>query len=83
MPAVPMCGAPGTASESRPGAGGACHTRAHRSYVEAEAHPAAVPYVRRHTRQILAAWRLGHVADDIELVVSELITNAVRATLGM
>ena len=41
-----------------------------------------MPYVRRHTRQILAAWRLDSIADDIELVVSEIVTNAVRATLA-
>jgi anti-sigma regulatory factor (Ser/Thr protein kinase) len=81
IPAVPICGAPGTTREQCSGAGGAFH--AHRSYLEAGAHPGAVPYIRRHTRQILAAWRLGHVADDIELVVSELVTNAVTATLGM
>jgi anti-sigma regulatory factor (Ser/Thr protein kinase) len=81
--AVPMCGAPGTACEPRPDAGGAFHARPHRSYLEAGAHPAAVPYVRRHTRQTLAAWRLDHVADTVELVVSELITNSVTATLGM
>jgi len=79
MPVVPLCGAPGTAREPRPGAGGPVH--AHRSYLEAAAHPGAVPYVRCHTRQILAAWRLGQAADDIEIVVSELVTNAVRATL--
>ena len=86
-----MTGAPGTAHgsprllcddpEPHSGAGGAFQR--HRSYVEAGAHPGAVPYIRRHTRQTLAAWRLGHVADDIELVVSELATNAVTATIGM
>jgi anti-sigma regulatory factor (Ser/Thr protein kinase) len=83
FPAAPACGAPGTAIQPRSVAGGAFHPRAHRSYVEAAAHPGAVPYVRRHTRQTLAAWRLGHVAADVELVVSELVTNAVRATLAM
>jgi anti-sigma regulatory factor (Ser/Thr protein kinase) len=42
-----------------------------------------VPYIRRHTRQTLAAWRLGHAADEIEIVVCELVTNAVRATLSV
>ena len=64
-------------------AGGADHHTAQRSYLEAAAAPAALPYIRRHTRQIVAAWRLGHLADEIELVVSELITNAVTATLGL
>jgi hypothetical protein len=64
----------------RPGAGDALHPRAHGAYLEFAAVPAALPYVRRHTRQTLATWQLGHLADDVELVVSELVTNAVRAT---
>ncbi len=55
--------------------------RAQRSYLEVAAAPGAVPYARRCTRQALAGWDLGHVAEDAELVVSELMTNAVRATL--
>jgi hypothetical protein len=51
-------------------------------WLELAAHPAAVPHARRCTRHTMAAWRLGNVADDIELVVSELLTNAVRATLA-
>jgi anti-sigma regulatory factor (Ser/Thr protein kinase) len=86
-----MSGAPGTVAGpvvsaragSCAGAGSACHPRPHRLYVELAAQPGAVPYARRCTRQALAAWRLGHLADDIELVVSELVTNAVRAARGM
>ncbi len=58
-------------------------TRTDRSYLELAAAPGAVPRARRHTRHMLAAWKLGHLADDAELVVSELLTNAVRATPGM
>jgi anti-sigma regulatory factor (Ser/Thr protein kinase) len=58
-------------------------TRTHRSYLEAAAAPGAVPYARRHTRHMLAAWKLSHLADDAELLVSELLTNAVQATLGI
>lgn len=54
--------------------------RAHRSYLELAAVPGAVPYARRHTRHILATWKLSYLTDDAELVVSELITNAVQAT---
>jgi len=78
-----MCGAPGTARESRPSAGGAFHPRAHRSYLELIAAPGAVPYARRCIRQTLAASKLGGIADDVELVISELVTNAGRATLSM
>ena len=49
--------------------------------LQAEAHPSALPHARRCARHTLAAWRLGHLADDIELVVSELLTNAIRASL--
>jgi anti-sigma regulatory factor (Ser/Thr protein kinase) len=77
---APMSGAPGTIDQSRPGAGGAFHPSPHRSYLEFAAVPAALPYVRRHTRQTLATWQLGYLADDVELVVSELVTNAVRAS---
>lgn len=70
---TPPCG-PG--ARSAPSA-----RRTQRSYLEVAAAPDAVPYVRRCTRQTLAAWELGHVADDAELVVSELMTNAIRATL--
>src|ERR1022692_386372 len=51
----------------------------HRFYLAARAEPAAVPHARRRVRHTLATWRLDHLADDTELVVSELLTNAVRA----
>ena len=82
-------GVPGAATGSilsaigpglRPGAGDIIHPRARGAYLEFAAIPAALPYVRRHTRQTLATWQLGYLADDVELVVSELVTNAVRAT---
>ena len=57
--------------------------KAHRCYLEVAAEPGAVPYARCCTRRTLAAWSLGPVADDAELVVSELVTNAIRATLAM
>lgn len=43
--------------------------------------PAAVPCARRHARDVLLAWGLADLADDTELVVSEIVTNAIRATL--
>lgn len=58
-------------------------TRTNRSYFEVEAAPGAVPHARRHTRHMLAAWQLSHLADDAELLVSELMTNAIQATPGM
>jgi len=35
---------------------------------------------REWTRTLLAAWDLSHLADDAELAVSELVTNAVQAS---
>jgi anti-sigma regulatory factor (Ser/Thr protein kinase) len=43
--------------------------------------PADVPAVRlarRAARDALAAWELGHLEDTVVLLVSELVTNAVR-----
>lgn len=33
---------------------------------------------RRHVRALLGLWRLGHLADVVQLVASELVTNAVQ-----
>jgi anti-sigma regulatory factor (Ser/Thr protein kinase) len=74
---------PSAGLEHGSGAGSACQPCAHRLYAEMGAQPSAVPHARRCARQALTAWKLGDIADDIELVVSEIVTNAVRATLGM
>jgi len=42
----------------------------------------AVPSGRSWTGKILAGWGLAGLADDVGLVASELLTNAVRATLA-
>jgi anti-sigma regulatory factor (Ser/Thr protein kinase) len=44
--------------------------------------PTAVPCARLHARQVLWEWRLGALREEAELVVSELVTNAVQATAG-
>jgi anti-sigma regulatory factor (Ser/Thr protein kinase) len=41
--------------------------------------PSAVPCARLHAKNILREWDLAHVADDAELIVSELMTNALKA----
>lgn len=43
--------------------------------------PTATPCARLHARNIAHEWGLGDLADTIELVVSELVTNAVQASL--
>lgn len=50
-------------------------------YLEVAASTAAVPCTRLYTRTMLDEWGLAKLADDVELVVSELVTNAVEATL--
>jgi serine/threonine-protein kinase RsbW len=40
--------------------------------------PKAVPLARRALRETLAAWRAEEVADDAELVLAELLSNAVE-----
>jgi anti-sigma regulatory factor (Ser/Thr protein kinase) len=42
--------------------------------------PRAVPCARLHARQVLRAWGLSDVAETAELVVSELVTNALTAS---
>jgi anti-sigma regulatory factor (Ser/Thr protein kinase) len=47
--------------------------------------PAADPSVRlarQATRAVLTAWRLAHMEETAVLVVSELVTNAVRHARG-
>jgi anti-sigma regulatory factor (Ser/Thr protein kinase) len=68
------------APESRPADGGAFRAqRAHRSYLEVAAEPGALPHARRFSRQALEGWGLGRIADDAELIVSELMSNAISA----
>jgi anti-sigma regulatory factor (Ser/Thr protein kinase) len=51
-----------------------------RSRLELGAFSSAVPCARLHSRQIVWEWGLGGIAETVELVVSELITNAVKAS---
>lgn len=53
------------------------------SYLELGVLPTAVPCARGHTRLVLAEWGLRELADPAELVVSELVTNGVRASRGL
>lgn len=42
--------------------------------------PSAIPCARIHARLVLLEWNLRSLAEDAELIVSELTTNAIRAT---
>lgn len=50
-----------------------------RSFLELGALSSAVPCARLHTRQLLWEWQLTSLT-DAELVVSEIVTNAVQIT---
>lgn len=50
------------------------------SYLELAALPGAVPCARLHARQVLREWGHGAMVESVELMVSEVVTNAVRAS---
>jgi anti-sigma regulatory factor (Ser/Thr protein kinase) len=52
-----------------------------RSCLELGALPGAVPCARLHARQVLWEWGLPALSENAELLVSELMTNAIRASL--
>ncbi|GLW64082.1 ATP-binding protein [Actinomadura rubrobrunea] len=52
----------------------------HQRQVTLIALPNAPYWARRHTEAILNEWRVRAVAADAALVVTELVTNAVKAT---
>jgi hypothetical protein len=45
--------------------------------------PGAVPCARLHTRLVTAEWSLDRLGGTAELLVSELVTNAVRVSAQM
>ncbi|MGH3193966.1 MAG: ATP-binding protein [Streptosporangiaceae bacterium] len=49
------------------------------SHLELGAFPSAVPCARLHAKQVAWEWGLDELAEAIELLVSELATNAVQA----
>jgi anti-sigma regulatory factor (Ser/Thr protein kinase) len=54
-----------------------------RSCLELGALPSAVPRARLHARQLLWEWGLTELTDNAELLVSELVTNALKASRVM
>ena len=60
----------------------ACHsqTGATRRHLQLTLPASGQPYrlARQVTREVLTAWRLAHVEETAVLLVSELVTNAVR-----
>jgi anti-sigma regulatory factor (Ser/Thr protein kinase) len=45
-----------------------------------EALPTAVPSARAHARTIVGEWAMASMAEDVALIVSELVANAVVAS---
>jgi anti-sigma regulatory factor (Ser/Thr protein kinase) len=58
-----------------------CYVR--QSHLVLGALPSAIPCARLHARLVLAEWDLKPLAETAELIVSELVTNAVRASGGL
>jgi anti-sigma regulatory factor (Ser/Thr protein kinase) len=54
-----------------------------RSHLELGALPNAVPSARLHARLVVAEWGLAELSGVVELVVSEIVTNAVQASTGL
>jgi anti-sigma regulatory factor (Ser/Thr protein kinase) len=54
-----------------------------RSSLELGALPGAVPSARLHARHVMWEWGLTALREDVELLVSELVTNAVQASQSM
>lgn len=50
------------------------------SYLELRALPTSVRSARQRARSVLRQWGLGALTDTVELLVSEIVTNAVRAS---
>jgi anti-sigma regulatory factor (Ser/Thr protein kinase) len=51
------------------------------SYLELAALPTAVSCARLHAKQILWEWGFTDLSEDGELIVSELVTNALQVTV--
>jgi anti-sigma regulatory factor (Ser/Thr protein kinase) len=49
------------------------------THLEVAALPTAVPCARMHAKAVAVEWGLPALAEKIELIVSELVTNSVRA----
>jgi anti-sigma regulatory factor (Ser/Thr protein kinase) len=52
------------------------------SYLELGALPGAVPCARLHAKQVLWEWGLSAFSENAELLLSELVTNAIQASLS-
>jgi anti-sigma regulatory factor (Ser/Thr protein kinase) len=63
-----------------PGPGTAFHRT---SFLEFAPLPGAIPCARLHAVAVLHEWGLRHLAGDVALIVSELMTNAADASVAL
>jgi len=54
-----------------------------RSFLELGAFTSAVPCARLHARLVLREWGLAALGERVELLVCELVTNAVKASQSL
>lgn len=54
-----------------------------RSYLELGILAGSVPCARLHAKQVLWEWGLTELGDSVELLLSELVTNAIRVSQSM
>jgi anti-sigma regulatory factor (Ser/Thr protein kinase) len=57
--------------------------RLNQAHLEMTAWPGAVPCARHHARQMLCDMGLKELIEPVELVVTEIVSNAVRASGGL
>jgi anti-sigma regulatory factor (Ser/Thr protein kinase) len=53
-----------------------------RNYAELSVDPLSAAFARRHVGRVLASWGRGELIEAAELVISELVTNALKAAVG-
>lgn len=75
-----LCPEAGAATHQRVSGAGRAERVPRASYLEFGAYDSAVPCGRLHTRNVLNEWGLAAVTEDAELIVSELLTNAIKVT---
>jgi anti-sigma regulatory factor (Ser/Thr protein kinase) len=77
------CPGPPRSVNERPALGRPTVTRLPRAFLDLGAILTSPACARAWTRQILREWRLTDLSDAAELIVSELVTNAVTAACGL
>jgi len=51
-----------------------------RNHTELPVHPLSVSLARRHVAHVLMGWGRDTLIDDAQLVISELVTNGIKAS---